>query len=92
MNPLANIIVAVLRALLLRQCNVCQRQNLPTNPDVGDWTIQIQTDSKILLGVKCPDCQTPEESVDVVIDQTTGPRRHWEGLRWVEDDGQAQAS
>jgi hypothetical protein len=94
-TPLVNL----LRALLLWQCSVCKRRNLPTNPDVGDW--MIQTNGSILLGTKCPDCQTPEERANCVIEQVIGAKFRFEGLRLVElpqppegpDEGnQAQAS
>lgn len=94
MNHLGNLLATVLRALLLRQCSVCQRRNLPTNPDADGWTIQHR--NLILVGTKCPDCQTPEERAECGVEDAIGPKYRYEGLLLVknpEDDGsQAQAS
>ena len=62
MNPLQSVIAALLRALLLKQCSACRRPNLPTNADSAGWTIQHR--NLILVGTKCPDCQTPEERAE----------------------------
>jgi hypothetical protein len=97
MNPL-DLLVALLRSFLLRQCSVCHRPNVPTNPDAAGWIHQFR--DSILIGAKCPNCQTPLERAECVVEQAVGPKFHYEGLRVVknpeptdgDDDPQAKAS
>ena len=100
-NPnIADVIKALLKLLLLRQLVTCCgcRRPYPTNSGADGWLIQHS--NMAICGVKCPDCQSPEEQALYAVENAIGPKYRLEGRRLVEqpehvdgDDGsQAQAS
>ena len=96
----------VIKALLVGHfttCMGCRRPNVAGSSDAGDWAFKTFLPVAIVYGIKCPNCQSPEERAEVAIRQASGIMYKLEGLRLVEepkqpedgDDGggsQAQAS
>lgn len=71
------------RELLLERCAVCRRQHAGS-PDAADWAIQALLNT-LPVGIKCPNCQSPEGRAEVVIRQASGVTYRYEGLRLVRN-------
>jgi hypothetical protein len=87
-----------IRSILLQRCIKCGRPYAGSS-DAADWAYQAFL-MKIVYGIKCPDCQSPEERAEVVIREVGGAKYKFDGLLLVEhpkpgdgDDGsQTKAS
>ena len=79
----ADLVGNLIKALLLRQCSECRRTNVAGNSDAGEWVVKVVL--SIPIGIKCPDCQTPEERAECAIRQASGITYKIEGFRLVEN-------
>jgi hypothetical protein len=81
------------REQLLEFCVVCRRRHAGS-ADASGWVIQVLLKT-FPVAIKCPECQSLGERAERAVEQSIGPKYHYEGLLIVRDtdDGpQAQAS
>lgn len=82
-----------LKAFVQRQlltCSGCRHPYVDGTPDPNDW--QINVFLGIPYAIKCPDCQTPEERANMVIEQAIGPKYKREGIRFVPIDPDSEGT
>lgn len=82
-NPTPNFAeqLKALVRLQLGTCSGCRRPYVDGTPNLSDW--QINVFLGIPYALKCPDCQSPEERANMVIEQAIGPKYKREGIRFV---------
>ncbi len=68
-----------------RHFNTCVKCRRPYQgaPDADYWSFQALM-MKIVLAIKCPDCQTDEERAEIVIRQASGIQYKLQGVLLVE--------
>lgn len=83
----------------LKSCSGCGRENRPDNEDAVDWVVQTVPLVLMPIGVKCPNCQTPEERAECAIRQAGGVLYDFNGINLTElpidpdeEDGHREAS